>query len=260
MASSKKPISQKRAEREQAENQALSRVFAVFLIGLAIECYLFILYRAASGSVNSMLACYRALEVITVLGFIVLVAAAIVGYLKRNDRKLRTVMIWAGALGLFLGVSGWIMRHFANDQQGIIAMCILVPVAAVLALIFLLYQRECFWSSLVMCCALFTVWLLSDANHSKTWHLRIVAGAIVGAVLLLVAFYLFRKAQGNDGKLWGLRVCSPECEYLVVYAVLAVALVGVLMAVAAYTISFYLMWMLGIAFFAELVYYTAKLM
>ena len=42
---SKKPISQKRAERQQMENQALHRVFNVFLLGLAAECYLFIVQR-----------------------------------------------------------------------------------------------------------------------------------------------------------------------------------------------------------------------
>ena len=31
----KKPISQKRSEREQQENQALQRVFNVFLLGIA---------------------------------------------------------------------------------------------------------------------------------------------------------------------------------------------------------------------------------
>ena len=41
----KKSISQKRAERQQQENQALSRVFLVFLLGLAAECYLFLVYR-----------------------------------------------------------------------------------------------------------------------------------------------------------------------------------------------------------------------
>lgn len=259
MASSKKPISQKRAEREQAENQALNRVFAVFLIGLAIECYLFILYRAATSSVNSMLACYRALEWIIGLGFVVLAAGAVVGFLKRNDRKLRTAMTWTGAVGLFLGVSGLIMRYISNDHIGIIAMCVLVPVAAVLALIFLLYQPECFWSSLVMCCALFTVWMLGQ-THSSTWHLRIMAGAILGAVLVAVAAYLVRKAQANNGKLRQFQVCSLECDYRIVYAILAVAFVCVLLATALSAISYYLMWALGIALFAELVYYTAKLM
>ena len=41
----KKPISQKRADREKQENLALQRVFNVFLLGIAAEVYLFIVYR-----------------------------------------------------------------------------------------------------------------------------------------------------------------------------------------------------------------------
>ena len=260
MASSKKPSSQKRADRERAENQTLNRVFVVFLIGLAVECYHFILYRTASSSINSMVACYDALNWITWMGFALLAVGAVAGYLKRKDRKVRTAMIWVSAAGLFLGASSWIMFHFSNGHQGIIAMCVLVPVMSVLALIFLLYQRECFWCSLVICCALFTVWLLGDAERSLTWRLRIMAGAAVGVVLVIVALYLLRKAEAGDGKLWGFRVCSPECDYQIVYVILGVAFACVALAVALYSFAYYLMWVLGIALFAELVYYTSKLM
>ena len=41
----KKPISQKRADREKQENLTLQRVFNVFLLGIAAECYLLIVYR-----------------------------------------------------------------------------------------------------------------------------------------------------------------------------------------------------------------------
>ena len=52
----KKPISQKRAERQQQENQVLQRVFNAFLLGMAAECYLFIVYRNyVTGTVPQML-------------------------------------------------------------------------------------------------------------------------------------------------------------------------------------------------------------
>ena len=53
---SKKPISQKRADREKQESQALHRVFNVFLLGLAAECYLLLVYRGyAMGTIDSLL-------------------------------------------------------------------------------------------------------------------------------------------------------------------------------------------------------------
>lgn len=47
---------------------------------------------------------------------------------------------------------------------------------------------------------------------------------------------------------------------MIVYAALAVAAAGVLLAAVLPMISYYLMWALGVVLFAELVYYTTKLM
>ncbi len=258
--SSKKPISQKRTEREQAENQALNRVFLVFLVGLAAECYLFLLYRGAVGTVNSMLASYNAVKWLSWLGLIMLAAGAAVGYLKRNDRKLRTAMLWVGGAGLFLGVSGWIMTNFSNDNKGIITMCILVPILAILALVLLLYQHECFYATVALAGAMFTVWVRSSSLNAGSWRIPVIVGAVLAALVLVGAAFLARKAQQDEGKLWGLRVCSLECDYRILYAALGAAFVCVLLGLALPAISYYLMWALGILLFAELVYYTSKLM
>lgn len=260
MSSNKKPISQKRAEREQSENQVLNRVFAVFLVGLAAEAYLFILYRAAVGTISSMLACYRALGWITWLGLAVMVVGIIVGYLKRGDPKLSRAMTWVTGTGLFLGLSGWIMHHFSNDNRGIVMMCILVPVLAVLALLFLLYQRECFFASLALCGAFAAVWLRSASADSARWRVPMIVAAVLGALILAAAAYVARRAQQNEGKLMGIRLCSLECDYRILYGVFGAAFVCVLLAVALPSIATYLMWALGIVLFAELAYYTTKLM
>ena len=49
----KKSMSEKRAEREQAENQVLRRVFNVFLLGLAAEVYLFVVWVLRNGFTQS---------------------------------------------------------------------------------------------------------------------------------------------------------------------------------------------------------------
>ena len=74
----KKSISQKRAERQQQENQALNRVFLVFLLGLAAECYLFVVYRNyVMGSVPAMLAWRNVLRYGSVIGLVLLIAGAV---------------------------------------------------------------------------------------------------------------------------------------------------------------------------------------
>ena len=67
----KKPISQKRAEREKQENQTLQRVFNVFLLGIAAECYLFVVYRNyVMGTAASLLVWHSVLRWAAILGVV----------------------------------------------------------------------------------------------------------------------------------------------------------------------------------------------
>ena len=73
----KKPISQKRAEREKQENQTLQRVFNVFLLGIAAECYLFVVYRNyVMGTAASLLVWHSVLRWAAILGVVLLAAGA----------------------------------------------------------------------------------------------------------------------------------------------------------------------------------------
>lgn len=261
MSSNKKPISQKRADREKQENRVLSRIYYVFLLGLAAECYLFLVYRGYSwGSVDSMLVWHKILVALTWLGLAALVGGAAGAYLKRQDKKLRRIMTWTAGVGAFFFVSGLMITHFFTNAFGTIAMCIMVPILAVLALIYFLYQHECTLSTVVLGGAMFSAWLRGTTAHSDAWRLPVIVGCVVVILGLAAVFYLADQARRNGGKLWGVRVFSTECEYRILYAALAVAAVGVLLAALLPGIAYYLMWVLGVGLFAELVYYTSKLM
>ena len=161
----KKAISQKRTDREKQENQALHRVFNVFLLGLAAECYLFIVYRGYGvGAIDSVLIWDKILTWGMYLGLVMLIGAAIAGYVKRADSRLRTAMTWVGGLGLFLAASGWIITTFFDNHQGVTAMCIMVPILTVLGLVFLLYQHECFLCTAALAGSMFTVWVRGAAG------------------------------------------------------------------------------------------------
>jgi len=257
----KKSISEKRTDKERSDNQTLYQVFNVFLLGLAAECYLFIVYRAVTGSVESLVTCYQTiLPILSWLGVAMLAAGAAVGYVKRTDKKLRIPMAALAGSGLFLAFSGFVMTAFSNDNRGVTAMCILVPILAVLGLVFLLYQHECFLCTTALSGGLFAVWVQGEAATSVTWHIPMLAGGVFGAVLVAVAAWLARKAQQNNGKLGQVRVFSPECDYRIIYGVLVVTFVCVAAAIIVPAISYYLLWALGIVLFAELVFYTTKLM
>lgn len=261
MSSNNKPSSQKRADREQQENRTLNRVYYVFLLGLAAECYLFMVYRGfANASVGSTLAWYKALTVEQWIGLAALVIGAAVGIWKRKDKKIRTIMTWVGGIGVFFFLSSLIMIHFFHDGLGVTAMCVLVPILAVLALIYLLYQHECTICTVLLGGAMFSVWLRGASAQSDHWRVPVMIGCVLVVILLAAVAFLVNMARKSEGKLWGARVFSIECDYRIVFAVVAAAALGVLLAAVLPGITYYLMWTLGVLLFAELVYYTTKLM
>ena len=255
----KKPISQKRAEREKQENQALQRVFNVFLLGIAAECYLFIIYRNyIMGTPETLLVCHSFLRWGMLAGLILLAAGAAVAWVKRKQPKLRAGMCLMAAVGLFLLVSGWVMTSFFD--KGVTAMCILTPVLTLLGLVFLLFQHECFLGTVSMAGALFTVWVCGSGLDSASWRIPVIAGSAAAVVILAVLAFLVSRVQKTGGKFRGLRIFTAECDYRVVYAVLAVSAAAILAVLAVPAAGYYLLWALGILLFAQMVSYTTTLM
>ncbi len=262
----KKTISQKRAEREERENRTLRQIFNVFLLGLAVECYLLIVYRGyVTGSMSSIMLWYQFLRYGAVAGLVLAVAAAIVFLTVRKktekkEKRLRLWSAWGFALGVFLAFTGGIMTSFFDDGTGTIAMCVLFPILTVLALIFLLYQHECFLCTCALSGTLFTVWARGGSFISSPWRIPIIVGTVFGAILLVAAAVMSRKVQQGHGKLKGVRIFSADCDYRVIYGVIAAGLAAVVAVLAVPGIAYYLMWAVGILLFAELVYYTTRLM
>ncbi len=246
------------AQRQDQENLALKRIFNTFLIGLAAECYLFIVYRGyIAGSVDSLLAWDSILRVLMWLGVAALLGGGTLALVKKSDAKLRTGGIIAAISGAFFSLSGWIMTTFFDS--GVVTMCTIVPILTVLMLIYFLYQHECFASTVVIAGTLFTLWVC-ERGLSGLWRTGVIVGT-VAVVALLAVFALFaRRVQKNGGKVRGMQIFAADCDYRVMYLVTAICAVLVLLALLVPTIFYYLIWAAVIVLFAELAYYTTKLM
>ena len=192
------------------ENQALHRVFNVFLLGLAAECYLFIVQRFYTAStVSSLLLWDRILRWGVWLGLVMLVAGLVVAVVKRNQAKLRTAMTWVAGIGAFLAVSGWVITRFFDQNRGITAMCIAVPVLTLLGLVYFLFQHECFATTVILTGSLFSVWVCGN-GVSGTWRVPVIVCAVLVVIALVVLAGLIRRVQTEGGKLGGLRVFTPR--------------------------------------------------
>ena len=252
---SKKNMNHKRQEQESA---ALKQIFNTFLIGLAAECYLFIVYRGyIAGSVDSLLAWHSILKVLMWLGAAALVGGSGLALVKRSDAKLRTGGIYAALAGAFFAVSSWVMTTFFDN--GVLTMCSIVPVVTVLMLIYFLYQRECFASTVLLACTLFTLWVCSRGLVGQ-WNTFVTIGAGVVVAALAVFALLLSVIRKNGGKVKGLQFFPADCDYRVIYLVTAVCAVLVLLALLVPGISYYLIWAAVVALFGELTFYTTKLM
>ena len=255
---SKKSISQKRAMRKQQERAALGNIFNVFLAGMGAECVLFLIYKLyLAGSVSSFLWWDGVLSVVVwvalVIGLLGLGAAVV----KKADAKIRKAGLITAASGLFLSASCWISTCFSDT--GLTGLLIAVPVVTILGLVYFLYQRECFVSTTLLAGTLFTNWVCGKGlgGYWATLVTVCALAVVVGLAVLMVLVAMIRK---NDGKLREIRIFPSGCDYRVIFAVGLVCIAAILLAVFVPSLTFYLTWALVIVLFAELAFYTTKMM
>ncbi len=255
---SKKPVSQKRVQRQQQERAALNNIFNTFLIGLAAECYLFIVYRGyIAGTIDSLLAWDGILRVLMWIGVAALAVGGVFSFVKKKDAKLRKIGLIVAGAGLFFAATGWIMTRFFD--LGVTAMCAVVPILTVLMLIFFLYPRDCFISTLVLTLTMFTVWIC-DKGIEGSLQLYVRLGAIAVMIALAVFGIAARRIQFKDGKLGALQIFPAEFDYRAIYVLTALSVVLVALAAFVPAVTYYLIWATVIVLFAELAYFTTKMM
>ena len=263
MAKHPKSRSENRADKLQREQEALSRVFRIFLIGIAAECYVLFMYaRFVKGNAQQLLTAVAACKWIGWLGAAAAAAGLVLLVVKKQDRQLRRGGLWVFGTGLFLALSSAMMYFLF--PQGSLLLCVAIPIFTVFGLIYYLFQHEFFLSCVILGGAMFTLWVLRRGLGSVSWSGAVIAGAVVVLAGLAAAAALTFQISKKDGK-WpfkgsDVRLFSPGCPYKVLYATYAAAFAVILLAMALPASIFYTMWGMGILLFGLAVYYTTKLM
>lgn len=252
---------EERSAKKQREDQALNRVLWWFGGAVILEFFLLLLNRFYINFTMNGVALARALALtLRVLVWVSLAAAVACGvwwWLRRRKGGGTFVpgamTIAAAALCLCALVSSlW-------RTVGVQFLYLSVPAAAVLALIYYLYQREFFLVALHGSVALFAMWSYRKLIFIQP---RVAYGIMVlcavGAVALGAVTFLL---QRRDGKLGKRRVLSKKANYALLYGAGGVTLCALLTALllgaaAAYWALFVVVaWLFGAA-----VYYTVRLM
>lgn len=252
-----------RAERARQEDAILNKVLLWIVGAVVLEALLLLLNKYyvdyIIADIEIMLAIHQALPILAGI-FAVGFAACAVWTWRAHVREKRTglptaLTIIFAALTVCSVVARWVPK-----ESGIRFLYVAVPVVAVLAMIYYLYQREFFLVSLISMAGLLGLWLLQRrAGHAAFVYTCLIAlgVALVGCVVVACVLQNAKGVLVLRGK--PVRVLPAKANYVPIYitcGLMAVVLAaGVLLGAAMVLYAVPVAWLLVMA-----VYYTVKLM
>lgn len=248
-------------DKRRQEDKTLNRVLAWFGGAVVLEFLLLLLNRFYihfdPSGVGLAYGLAKLLEVLTWVGLVAAVASGVwLGSWKSKGKRLTGPAVCLAA-SLVVMVCAFVARTWKD--VGVQFLYVTVPVSAVLALIYWLYQREFFLIALQGGVALLGMWAYIKLFVGRPGVVYgIFALALVLAAGLAVLTWRLQKAGGSLGKR---RVLDKNASYPLLYAssavtALALGLALILGRTAAYVALFAVVaWL-----FAAAVYYTVKMM
>lgn len=252
--------------KERQEDDALNRALLWVAGAVILEGLLMLINRFYVNFYTDEVSIANAISVMIRVGtilFLVVAAAGLVWFGKRKKAEKPTLLPGGLALGgLVLAVFCGTLWLFYDS--GVTLLFVLVPGIAVLALIYYLYQRECFLAVVLSALGLFGMWLLrrgSAGPYAVLIQVYLVLLAVAAAALLAALFWL----RGRKGlvpiKGREVRVLPKKANYPLLLATCVIVLAAVVAAlVMGATLSYYLIFALIAWIFILVVYYTVQLL
>ena len=253
-----------KSQRERQEDAVLNKVLC-WIVGAVVLEFLLLLvnrfyvkYSVADLQSGAVEACAAALNVLSV-AFPICFVLALIWWIMRRKKDGRLMLpafltIMAAALSVCCILSVFL------KGSGIRFLLVAVPVVAVLALLYYLYQQEFFTVALICVLGLLGVWMSQHAaaHPAATYGYLVVLAAVLVAVVLLS-----RVMDGSGGvlRLAGKprRVMPKGANYVMFYVTCAITAAVVIASIflGAHLALYGVMvaWLLVSA-----VYYTVKLM
>lgn len=189
---------------------------------------------------------------------VALTAAGIV-WAVLNRRKGKSITVPCICAAAAAGV--WVLSLFSFllFEVGLNIVMILPALAAVLIVIFFLYQRVFFLNAALCGGGLVAVWLYRQyySTHPTLITLLFGAGFAALAAALVLTFVL----KGKNGRLGGVQVMPADTSYPITWITCGVtALTMALVLALGMTASYYLLFVLAGWVFIQAVFFTVKLM
>lgn len=252
---------EERLAKKQKEDQALNRVLLWFGGAVILEFFLLLLNRFgvnfdAQGA-ELAAGIFRFLRVFAWV-CLALTAACALWWAVARKRGGKTFLPGFCAL-LFAGLFLCAVIAGVWKDIGVQLLYVCVPVTAVLALIYYLYQREFFLVALLGGVTLFAMWAYRKLLYVNLW---LVYGLFIAvAALTVAAILLFALLQRGKGRLGKVRVLPKRANYFPLYIAGGVTLLSLAVTFALGATAAYVCLIVEVAWlFGAAVYYTIRLM
>ena len=262
-----KRAADKRAARNHKEDVILNRVLVWFGAAVVVELVLLLLNRyyinvtTAPGEIEfagALLKAWPAIIGITAAGTVICLLWSFLW--ARGGKHIVLPGVLTGVFLAALVISAVTYRFYATGVQ---FLCGAVPAAAVLALVYYLYQHEFFAITVLSALGLLGLWIFRRFGGGHP----ILAYAYVAllAVILVAAVLLCRSLSANGGVLTlggrKFQLFPRNTSYGMIYLTCAVIAAAVAAALLLGTAAaYYLIFALVAWLFIMAVYYTVKLM
>ena len=252
----------KHTERMAKSDRNVNRAMILLMVGLIAEFYLLMVNNYfVKGAVGQVLTMMTVLKVLGIAGAALFGAGLVLWFMRKKWTRFAPAAPWLLSIGFFFAVSSQLMLKIY--PQGTTVMCVLVPVAMLLGIVFLLYPREFSLQALALTAAMMAMYLIHRGGGSDTWRGLVIGCSVFAALVITALAVAVSKAGKNGGKLeklGDLRIVSVDGNYKLIYAVLAVCVAAIVIALFATGIAYYGLWVLAVGTFLLAVYYTVKMM
>lgn len=252
----------KHTERMAKSDRNVNRAMILLMVGLIAEFYLLMVNNYfVKGAVGQVLTMMTVLKVLGIAGAALFGAGLVLWFMRKKWTRFAPAAPWLLSIGFFFAVSSQLMLKIY--PQGTTVMCVLVPVAMLLGIVFLLYPREFSLQALALTAAMMAMYLIHRGGGSDTWRGLVIGCSVFAALVIAALAVAVSKAGKNGGKLeklGDLRIVSVDGNYRLIYAVLAVCVAAIVIALFATSIAYYGLWILAVGTFLLAVYYTVKMM
>lgn len=249
-----------RKERMSKSDHNVNCAMGVLTVGIVAEFYLLMVKRYyVNAGVGSVLTMLTVLEVLSYVGCALFGAGLVFWIMRGKWTRFAPAAPWLLGSGFFFAVTSRLM--LAVYPQATTALCILVPAAMLIGIVFLLYPREFSVEASALTATLMALYLIHRGAGREEWS-TIVLGCCILALCVVAALVVaVLKAKKHGGVLpFGLRLVSAEGSYPLILAVLIACFAAIVLALIVSGIAYYGLWAFAIATFLLAVYYTVKMM